>query len=60
METKQVYTVNSPEFQQFHLRLPANLLKWLRDEAANQHRSITGEMIMALEYWRKTREIMAS
>jgi hypothetical protein len=42
---------------QFHVRFPACLLAWLRGEAKKNRRSITAEIVIAVEYWKKTREI---
>ena len=57
MEKQEQYTVDAPEYTKFTLRLPTNLLTWFRQQAKAEHRKITGEMVLALEAWRLSKEI---
>lgn len=43
---------NERPYKQFHLRLPIDLLIWFKVIAKKNRRSITSEMILALESWR--------
>jgi len=52
MEKRAEYTITSPGHRQFHLRLPIELFEWLKRTAAQNRRSMTAEMIMALEAWK--------
>lgn len=56
MEKQERYTVDAPEHAKFTLRLPTELLTWFRQQAKAEHRKITGEMVLALEAWRLSRE----
>jgi hypothetical protein len=46
--------------QPFNVRMPIELLQWIRAEAKKNHRSATGEILMAIEAWKKSKEIMTS
>jgi hypothetical protein len=43
--------------KQFHLRLPVSLLAWFRNKARQNRRTITAEMVIALESWRNMQEL---
>jgi hypothetical protein len=55
MEQQEI-TVDAPEYTKFTLRLPTDLLDWFRQQAKAKHRKITGEMVVALEAYRKLEE----
>jgi hypothetical protein len=45
------------ENQQFHLRLPIDIYEWIKWIAKKNRRSMTAEIILALEAYRASREI---
>lgn len=44
---------------QIGLRLPPDLRKWLDKKAAENHRSLNGEVVVAVEQYRKQQEAHA-
>jgi hypothetical protein len=62
METREQYTAHTeaPEFKQFHVRFPEELLEWVKAEAKRNKRSASAEINMAVEIYRKQIEIYRS
>ncbi|MCK5607694.1 hypothetical protein KAR91_37765 [Candidatus Pacearchaeota archaeon] len=59
MEKRTQYqtTAPAPSYDQFHLRLAADLLEWYRQRAADERRKINAVMGAALEEYREARGI---
>lgn len=59
METRPQYRTAAKDeaTHRFLLRLPETMYEWFRSEAAKQNRSVNAEINLALEAWRKIREM---